>query len=421
MTTVGQLHGDLDSWSAGLLLPCAKSSYLTFAIGIGFAGPCVDFVKLSETVAFDFYGDSGSGKTTCLLAIQSVHGAAQPEDLPTLDQTDLAIEEWAAAHNNLACPIDEFARLEASAVSNRQRAAKLAHVLTSGKGRRRSRWATTDPLLQNRSWRSVFAISREKTPEARVMKSRGVVVRMPEITVPGTAVGGIFDGAAGKEEAVELATRVEKTIEDNFGVALPAFLTQLTANLDHWQAEFKRHFDLFIRNRAHGAGRGGPRFAKKFALVYAASAIAAEMEVAPFTKKQARVAVSEVFRRACDAARTVDEDADAIVRELKDVANDKSRFPIVEARKEFPVKAAKTAWGIRRTVSERKCLCVDPASPTTDRLWLVTRSTPSSIRRAWMRCCSMVFTLQDETQGAVVTKVTARPARRSRSAITPPR
>ena len=130
-------QGSLDGWLDGLKDPCRASSYLTFGIGLAFAGPLLHLVGQDEGAIFYLAGESSTGKTLTELAAQSVIERAVRCELLTHDVTNRAIEEACAAHNDLMLVVEEIARLHSLASGTSETAAGIGP-----QGRRRWRQPT---------------------------------------------------------------------------------------------------------------------------------------------------------------------------------------------------------------------------------------------------------------------------------------
>jgi uncharacterized protein (DUF927 family) len=243
--------GSLDEWQKQLCAPCVASSYLTFGIAIGFAGPLLQLINQDEGVSFYLSGESSTGKTLSELGGQSVFERAVRGKLLTHDVTDRALEEAAAAHNDLMLPIDEIDRSSGSKVERRKHVRQLGHKLAGGVGRQRSARATQDASLANLRWR-LFSIWSGEYPldecflgEAR---RRGEIVRLIEIPVPPRKKGGIFDRMTSSDvSSGELAKAVEDAMRDNFGHAIRAFLERLVTDRESCTERVETLVQKFIR------------------------------------------------------------------------------------------------------------------------------------------------------------------------------
>jgi putative DNA primase/helicase len=158
-----QTQGGLDGWLEGLKVPCLASSYLTFGIGVAFAGPLLHLVRQDEGAIFYLAGESSTGKTLTELAAQSVIERASRDSLVTHDTTRRATEEACAAHNDLMLVIEEIGRMGGSQAEIRKQFRDLAHKIVGGGGSRRSAKAKQDPDLADLRWRLMSLWSGEKS------------------------------------------------------------------------------------------------------------------------------------------------------------------------------------------------------------------------------------------------------------------
>jgi putative DNA primase/helicase len=125
-------QGSLNGWRDGLRDSCRASSYLTFGIGLAFAGPLLHLVGQDEGAIFYLAGDSSTGKTLTELAGLSAIERAVRDSLLTHDATDRAIEEDCTAHNDLLQIIDENSRMTGSQAECRAKVQRLAHKIAGG-------------------------------------------------------------------------------------------------------------------------------------------------------------------------------------------------------------------------------------------------------------------------------------------------
>jgi uncharacterized protein (DUF927 family) len=147
------VKGSLDDWRTQLSAPCQASSYSTFGIAAGFAGPLLELLGQDEGGTFYLFGESSTGKTLATLTGQSVIGPASRTNLITHDITPRALEEAAAAHNDLMLVLEEIDRNSGTEAERRKHVRQAGHTLAAGVGRRRSAKATQDSSLANLYWR----------------------------------------------------------------------------------------------------------------------------------------------------------------------------------------------------------------------------------------------------------------------------
>jgi putative DNA primase/helicase len=346
------VKGSVEGWRRQLRAPCRASSYLVFGIAVGFAGPLLELIGQDEGGTFYLFGESSTGKTLATLAGQSVIGAASRTSLITHDITPRALEEAAAAHNDLMLVLEEIDRSPGTETERRKHVRQVGHTLAAGVGRRRSAKATQDSSLANLYWRffslwsGEFPLDAEFLGEAR---RRGEIVRLIEIPVPNRKKGGIFDRKETTDlSSGELAKAVEAAVRDNYGFPIRAFLDCLVADREGYTKRATILVERFIRRVGGQSDPWTQRFATKFAVVYAAARIAAEMKIAPWPKGHAFKCVAGIYRRARNVVATPEEALADLLHRLAANATSKSRFPVLKKGKALPKGAKKKAWGIRR-------------------------------------------------------------------------
>src|SRR4051794_30036568 len=106
----GLKQGTLEAWREGLREPCLASSFLTFALGLGFAGPLLDLIGEDEGAVFNLFGPSSGGKSLGARVLHSEAGRARKSDLATYGISDRGIEELCFARNDWAVVFDEEGR-----------------------------------------------------------------------------------------------------------------------------------------------------------------------------------------------------------------------------------------------------------------------------------------------------------------------
>jgi uncharacterized protein (DUF927 family) len=114
------VKGGLEDWRTQLSVPCRASSYLTFGIAVSFAGPLLELLGQEEGATFYLCGESSTGKTLAALGGLSVIEPASRPRLLTHDITPRALEEAAAAHNDLMLVLDEIDRSAGTCYQRRE-------------------------------------------------------------------------------------------------------------------------------------------------------------------------------------------------------------------------------------------------------------------------------------------------------------
>jgi putative DNA primase/helicase len=358
-----QVQGSLDAWLNGLKEPCRASSLLTFGIGVAFAGPLLHLVGQDEGAIFYLAGESSTGKTLTELAAQSVIERAARKELLTHDVTKRGIEEACAAHNDLMLVIEEIARHVGSQAELRKELRELAHKVVGGGGSRRSAKAKQDPDLADLWWRLMSLWSGEYSLGAEFLgtaRARGELVRLIEIPVPDPP-DGIFDRLGAVQlSRLELVKKAETAVEQNFGHPIRAFIGHLVGDRETHTRRATELIDKFLQEVGAGSDPWARRFAKKFAVVYAAARLAAELKVAPWPPSHPFKCIERLYKAARALVVTPEESFTALLHQLANNASSTTRFPKVEKGVSLPQELTKKAWGIRHeTQSGISCLAIE--------------------------------------------------------------
>lgn len=351
-------RGKVSTWRKGLRAPCAGSSYLTFAIAVGFAGCLLEPVGQEEGAVFHLFGESSTGKSLATLAAQSVIEKAGRSHMRSHDLTDRALEEEAAACNHSLLVLDETGRIEGTPARRLQRLQAIAYKLCGGQGRRRSQKAVADPTLRNVAFR-IFGLSSGEEPLDGGPQKRndGEQVRLIGIPIPRREDGGIFDHETSGEQRGVLARQVEEAICAAYGVPVRRFLRKFLSD-GKATSKAKAYAERFVAKVVPATTPFADRFARKFAVVYAAAMLAVDFGMAPWTKKQARLAIRMIHRRAWQIVRPPAVAADDLIATLRKQASDEARFPEVGQGEKVSSKAVRKLYGIRREVSGRPVIAL---------------------------------------------------------------
>ena len=122
------------------------------------------------------------------------------------------------------------------------------------------------------------------------------------------------------------------------------------ADREGYAAQAARLVDKFVRKVGAQSDPWTQRFATKFAVVYAAARLAAEMGIAPWSPEHAFKCVARLYRRAREVVATPEEALADLLHRLAANATSTSRFPVLKKGEALPKNARKKAWGIRRKV-----------------------------------------------------------------------
>ena len=393
----GAARGDLSSYSRGVLIPALSSPYLSLAIVIPLAGALLGYISqktgkklLTETAIVHFAGESSSGKTTLGLVAQSVFGSPAIET--DYEATDRGITEHAYRRNNLALIIDDT---ESAGLSDEEvwsKMQKIAQRVPSGRGKAIAGRATKADLPEL-NW-DCFTISTG--PEtlaalaARLRHARhGDRVRLLDIRLPSLEAGGIFGSdvtATGRRVAnsAALIKRVEDSIAECHGVLFGELIEHLLEN--DLTPRVEQLVADFVGRTAGDENGLEQRFAKKFAVLYAAGVIGIEAGLLPWPKDWPMRAVRHCY---LNSRRTRDPESALVNQALRRLAQElgsQARFPQFRAaRGEYP-RWRSNQIGLRLVDKERATTWI-----SKERLALVCRERPTMGDRVFAKLLEMKF------------------------------
>ena len=178
----------------------------------------------------------------------------------------------------------------------------------------------------------------------------GEQVRLIGIPVPARDEGGIFDLELSGERRALLARNAESAICENYGRPIRRFVRKLIAD-PKGQARACEYVERFMAKAVTAPSPFAERFARKFAVVYAAAMLAAQYRVAPWTKKAAATAIRKVHRQAWEIVRPAGSAADDMLAWLRAYASDPKLFPKVGIGMKVRPSTGETMFGIRREIS----------------------------------------------------------------------
>ena len=323
-----------------------------FAIGVAFAGPLLDLVRV-EGGGFHFVGDSSVGKTTTLLVAQSVWGLAVREKLINWSTTDTALEEAAEAHSDTLLCLDEFARLAPTAEEAARRARTISFMLGSGQGKRRSsRYGLKGH--HHAEWRVLFLSTGETgltatSKKAGARRLKGEEVRFVDLPAEVDKELGIFESVPkGRSSSADAVKALESACKKVYGVAGSGFLDEVVKDPEAVAAVAKKHMKEFLTKTDNAEGNSWEqRFAKRFALVYAALLLAREYEIIPWSKSEIGLAVKACYMDSVEASQTTGLAVREMFFDLQDRLSNKRRVVKENEIRNLDVKVVEDAFAFR--------------------------------------------------------------------------
>ena len=296
-------RGTLEGWKSGVAVPAAASSRLVLSIALAFAAPLLRFTNF-DSCGLHLEGESSKGKTTCLLAATSVSRKADRRELLTWDATKAGLAEMAMAHNdNLMC-IDELANSEGNVNTLALRMREMAYMLASGRGRLRSSVYGLTLNLNDARWRLLFLSSGERAisdlaTEAAIGRMKGEEVRLidlPAVVTPGL---GIYEHLPdGVTSPAALSESIEAACQEHHGIPIQMFVTKVGKHAVTMPETVNRLIGKFMNGAQVPSGGWERRFARPFALSYAAAFLASEFGILPWSPPEIARAIKACYLAA---------------------------------------------------------------------------------------------------------------------------
>jgi putative DNA primase/helicase len=305
--------GTLPGWRDGVAKHARHSTRLTLAISLAFASALLKFSDV-ENGGIHLTGDSAFGKTTFMLAAASVSGRAVRNDLYSWDNTKTGLEELAAAYNdNLLC-LDETQRAEDITTARARVIRDAVFKLAGGTGRIRSTLYRAKMGLQSITWRVLFLSTGEHSLNeiARIDsmdRLKGELVRAIDLpTLVHEQHKGFESLPPDYDTALKLAEHIEAECLKNYGVALREFVKCVAQDMATIRADIAAEMERFFKGAGVPEQGWEHRFAKRFALAYAAAKLAIKYEIVPWDAKMVARAIKTCYL----ASRATVPDADEV-------------------------------------------------------------------------------------------------------------
>jgi hypothetical protein len=138
----------------------------------------------------------------------------------------------------------------------------------------------------------------------------------------------------------------EAAVRENFGHPIREFIGRLVSDPEAHSRRAAELVERFLQKAGVDSDPWTHRFATKFAVVYAAARLAAELKVAPWPKSHPLKCVLRLYKRAQALVVTPDEAVEHFLQLLADNASPR-RFPEFRKGDTLPAHVTKRAWGIR--------------------------------------------------------------------------
>lgn len=360
------VSGTLQDWKDNVAPAALKSSCIMLAVGNALSGYLLYFVNV-ESGGFNLFGESSIGKTTTEKVAISVSGPRS--NLRSWNFTEAGAEDLAYGHNDSHLALDELKTLDPDPKTAHQKASAFTHVISSGKGKSRSK--KYDPNQKN--WRVVLLSTGELSLAEFAEKGggsrmKGEEVRIIDIPADAGHDLGIFETIPDKyNDASNYVKFLDEATQKYYGTPQITFLEKLVADhnaedakvsvSDRIKSYMKEFNDKLKINPAQGTTN---RFCDRFALAYAALCMAVEYEVLPFNNKQIYNRISRCYKAALGIKpKTLEERLNIcdrrLVKHLKE-----NEFPALRSKESWAEDEIEQIDGFTLTIKGTKVIALKP-------------------------------------------------------------
>jgi phage/plasmid primase-like uncharacterized protein/uncharacterized protein (DUF927 family) len=348
--------GGLEDWRRSVAALAAGNPLLVLSVSLPFVGP---LLKLTErnAVLVHLVGRSTTGKTTCLLAANSVVGP--PELTTTWRATADGLEQRALAHCDGFLALDEVAQVDAKVLDH------AVYTLANGAAKQRATvYENGVGAAPMQRWRVAALSSGEKTMETLLSLDKGSLnagqaVRF--IEVPVAERYGAFAELHGHGSGAALADALRRAVRQYYGTAFRAFLEQLVCD-DMGSFDLQLSECVARLRRAVESDRGAPvgpqasRVMASMGLIALAGEMASRYGITGWQRGAAFDAALHCYRLWSQGrAAGTDFEAVSLIRQVYDFTTrySDSRFSPVDVGSDRPGGKAGTVRAINPVVHHR--------------------------------------------------------------------
>ncbi len=285
-----QTRETLPEWRKHVAALCAGNSRLVFAVSVAFAAPLLEPAAV-ESGGFHFRGKSSDGKTTALRVACSVAGGR--EYMQRWRATDNALESIAVQHSDSLLALDELAQIDP------RTAGEAAYMLANGSAKARA--TRTGAAKPSQSWRTLFLSAGEISLSQHVAECgkatrAGQEVRFVDIPADAGAGYGAWENLHDYKDGAELSKALKHACDRFYGVALRAFLSNLSRNgvdvTDYVRGAQKQFAARFVPDKASNQVS---RVSDRFALAAAGGELATQWGITGWGAGEATAAAGKCF------------------------------------------------------------------------------------------------------------------------------
>jgi putative DNA primase/helicase len=316
--------GELADWQKSVAALAVGNPLLTFSISLAFAGPLLKPTG-HNAVLVQLVGRSTTGKTTCLLAANSVVGP--PALVTTWRATANGLEQRALVHCDGFLALDEIGQVDAKVLDH------AVYTLANGAAKQRATvYEHGVGAAPSQRWRVAALSTGEKTMETLLAMDKdkrnvnaGQAVRF--IEVPVEERYGAFTTLHGYESGAAFADALRRAVRRYYGTPLRAFLEQLVCDdmngldngLDSELSKCAAHLRRAVESDGVPVGAQASRVLTSMALVALAGEMATRYGITGWQPGTAFDAARYCFRLWAQSRPTqTDFEQVDILRRLRD-------------------------------------------------------------------------------------------------------
>ena len=287
------IAGTLAEWKAGIAAKALGNPVAAFSICAAFTGPLLD--PMSESSGgFHFYGRSKTGKTLAMRMALSVWGAPKKSGLlRDWRSTANGLEGAAEECNDGLLPLDEIHQADAKEVVG------AIYQLANESGKGRLHRDTSN--RQRKTWRIIVLSTGEVDIAAMAGRAGGKLPAGAEVRLPSIHLDGrdMWPELHGATSPVDLMAELQTAMPRQYGTAIRAFLSQLTAERNTVDSDLEAMVaalrDRFYEQLPKGHDPQVRDVARRCALVAAAGEMAIAWDILPWKEGDAARAAETIL------------------------------------------------------------------------------------------------------------------------------
>jgi len=287
--------GELEDWQKSVAALATGNPLLAFSISLVFVGPLLKPTG-HNAVLVQLVGRSTTGKTTCLLAANSVVGP--PELVATWRTTNDGLEQKALTHCDGFLALDEIGQVSPKVLDD------AVYTLANGAAKQRARvYDHGVGAAPTQRWRVAALSTGEKTIETLLSLDKrnvnaGQAVRFIEI--PAEERYGAFAELHGHTSGAVFADALRRAVRQYYGTPIRAFLERLCNDdrdvLNQVLDEYPSRLRAAVANSDAALGAQASRVLASMALVAAAGELATSYGITGWKQGAALEAALHCYR-----------------------------------------------------------------------------------------------------------------------------